>query len=197
MKVTDVRPFTEHDSRGTGLTVAGFPMVLGGIVGGVLISFMIKGSRKSAGALVLYGILGGLALAGILQFGSQVIAGNFLINALVIGLSLSATTAFIVGLKALIGTPGLPIAAMTTMLLANPISSATRPKEFLPWHWGAIGQFFVPSSSAALLRTESYFPEAPTTILWATLISWTLFGFGLLLLAHLRKHSTRISSSDQ
>lgn len=71
--------------------------------------------------------------------------GSYWTNAAAIGFALVAITAPIVGLRSLIGPPGIGIGAVLMMLVANPISAATMPVEFLLSPWGAIGQWFPPA----------------------------------------------------
>lgn len=183
--VTDVVPLVKEDARGTGLGVSGLPLAMGGIIGGILISMLVTGGRRRLVAVLLYAGFGGLALAGVLSawFGflpefwptAAVMAGSFL-----------ATAATIVGLNALLGTPGIPIGAIITMFIGNPLSSANAPLEFLPAPWGAVGQYFVPGASGTLLRLVNYFPEASTSLPIIVLASWSLLGMLLMLTGHFR-----------
>ena len=70
--------------------------------------------------------------------------------------------------------------------MANPISAAAIPVEFLPEPWGAIGQWFPPGAAATLLRDLSYFPAADTTFPWLVLAGWAAGGILLSLLGHFR-----------
>lgn len=44
--VTDVVPLSPDDARGTGLAVAGLPLAMGGMIGGVLISLLVSGTWR-------------------------------------------------------------------------------------------------------------------------------------------------------
>lgn len=107
-------------------------------------------------------------------------------NTLGIGAALAATAALVAGLKELLGAPGVGIAALITVFLANPISSVTQPKEFLPGSWGAIGQYFVPGAGGTLIRNLSYFPDASNGFYWIVLTGWLLLGILLFGVAKLR-----------
>ncbi|WAL39874.1 hypothetical protein BRM1_11550 [Brevibacterium sp. BRM-1] len=65
--VTDIVPLNDNDPNGSGLAIAGLPLTIGGIVGGVLISTLVHSRRMRVVAVIAYGAVGGLALAGILQ----------------------------------------------------------------------------------------------------------------------------------
>jgi len=72
------------------------------------------------------------------------------------------------------------------MLVGNPISGAAMPAEFLPWHWGAIGQWLPPGASATLLRDVSYFPDADASAAWLALALWAGAGVLLSVAGHAR-----------
>ncbi|WP_163541553.1 hypothetical protein [Occultella kanbiaonis] len=184
--VTDVVPLSADDPRGTGLTAAMFPLVLGGLAGGVAISLGVAGPLRRVVAVVAYAGAGGLLLTGILQswFGS--LQGDWWLNAGVIALALAAIAAPITGFVALLGRAGVALGAVLMMLVANPISGVAVPPEFLPWHWGAIGQWFPPGASGTLLRDVSYFPAADAGAAWLALGLWAGVGALLSLAGHVR-----------
>lgn len=192
LTVTDLVPLNPDDDRGTGLSLLGLPLAMGGMIGGVLISLVVAGFRRRLTAAALYGIVGGLGLVGILQSWLGILSGTYLLNALAMGLGLFAIAMTIVGLESLLGRPGIPIGAVLTMFIGNPVSSLTSPQEFLPWHWGDIGQFFVPGATGTLLRDLSYFPDAATTTQWLVLAGWAAAG---LLLAVLGRHRDEVGLS--
>jgi hypothetical protein len=178
--VTDVVPLASTDERGTGLTAAAFPMVLGGMLGGILVSLRVAGVWRRLVSLTAYAVIAGAALAAIMQPWFGVLQGDYLANASAIALSLFATGAIIVGMTAVIGPPGIAVGAILTLLIGNPISAAAQPLEFLPEPWGAIGQWFVPGASVTLLRDLSYFPDSDATMPWSVLTGWAVVGVALM-----------------
>lgn len=184
--VTDVVPLADTDPRGTGLVSAAFPAVLGGMFGGILITALLVGVVRRLVALGVYVVVAGLTIAAIMQGWFGVLQGEYLLNAGVIGAGLLAIGAPIVGLAALVGRPGVAIGPVLFLLVANPISSAAQPVEFLPEPWGAVGQWFPPGASATLLREASYFPAADTTFPWLVLAGWAAAGILLALVGHFR-----------
>ncbi|MHC6592567.1 ABC transporter permease [Arthrobacter sp. C152] len=184
--VTDVVPLSTDDPRGTGLAVAGLPLAMGGMIGGVLISLLVSGTWRRLGAILAYGIIAGLGLAGILQGWFHILDGNYWTNTAAIGLGIMATAAIIVGLNALIGQPGIAVGAVITLFIGNPLSSLTQPKEFLPAPWGDVGQWLVPGASGTLLRDLSYFPDAATAFPWLVLAGWAIAGAILITVGHFR-----------
>ncbi|XAS68224.1 ABC transporter permease [Micrococcaceae bacterium Sec5.7] len=184
--VTDLVPLAASDAKGTGLALAGFPLAMGGMIGGILVSLTVVGNRRRLGALALYSILAGGIIVLVMQGLYGVLQGNVALNGLAAALSLLGTSSFIVGLNALIGTAGIPVGAVITMLIANPISAASAPMQFLPGPWGTIGQWLVPGASTTLLRDLSYFPDANTLFPWLVLAGWTLAGVLFTMIGHFR-----------
>ncbi|WP_167195051.1 ABC transporter permease [Brevibacterium pigmentatum] len=188
VKITDVVPLSDDDPSGAGLAIAGLPLTLGGIVGGVLTSMGIRSRRMRLVGTIVYGVVGGLALALIMQTWFGILQGNFAINALAIGLSIAATVGLINGFVSLIGPAGIAFGAVLTMLIGNPIASLNQPKEFLAGSWGDIGQFFVPGAAGTLLRDLSYFPDAPSALQWWVLSAWLVVSIALILVGHVIAH---------
>lgn len=186
VKVTDVVPLASSDPRGLGLAAAAFPLVLGGMLGGILISVLVAGSWRRLTAVAVYAVAGGLAVAGILQGWFGILQGDFWGNALAIALSMFATASVIVGMNALIGRAGIAVGAVITVLIGNPLSAAAQPLQFLVGPWGAIGQWFVPGASVTLLRDLSYFPDADAAFPWLVLLGWAALGVVAMLAGHFR-----------
>jgi hypothetical protein len=188
--VTDVVPLSTDDPRGTGFTAALFPLLLGGMIGGIAISLAVVGALRRVLAVSLYAVVGGLVLTAIMQswFGS--LQGDWWLNAAAVALTIAAIAAPITGLVALIGRPGIAVGPVLFMLIANPISGAALPPQFLPWAWGAIGQWFPPGAGATLLRSLSYFPDASTVFGWLVLAGWAAAGLLLSVVGHARDGRT-------
>lgn len=177
VKTTAVVPLSESDSSGTGLAIAAFPLVIGGILGGVLSLNLIKGTWRRFATATLYAVIGGALTALILNVWFGLVPGDFATLWAAFGATYLATASFIVGVSAL-SSPlaGLGLGAVVTMFIGNPISGASMPSVFLPGAWGQIGQMMVPGASSTLLRSIAYFPEAATSDQWLVLGSWIAFG---------------------
>ena len=184
--VTDVVPLTSGDPRGLGLTAASFPLVLGGIIGGVLISLLVVGPWRRLVSVVVYGLVAGFSVVGIMQGWFGVLQGNYWINGLAVSLAMAATVSLIVGMNALIGRAGIAVGAVITMLIGNPLSSAAQPIQFTVAPWGAVGQWFVPGAASTLVRDLSYFPDANATFPWLVLAGWTVLGTIAMVAGHFR-----------
>jgi hypothetical protein len=176
VEVTDVVPLAATDERGAGLAASSLPLLIGSLLGGAAISLAIVGAWRRIAALLAYVVAAGFAIAAILQGWFGALQGDFLLNVGAIALALLAGSGVIVGLAAVLGRPGVPIGVVLLLLIANPISSAAQPVEFLLEPWGAVGQWFPPGAAATLLRDLSYFPAADATFPWLVLAGWAAVG---------------------
>jgi hypothetical protein len=193
--VTDVVPLAEGDSTGAGLAASAFPLVLGGLIGGIVLSLRVLGPLRRLVGLLAYGAAAGALIVLVMQTWFGILQGSWLLNVVVVGAAVSATAAFVIGLHAVMGPAGIAVAAIVTVLFATPIAGAAVPPEFLPEPWGVIGQWFVPGASATLLRSASFFPDAATAVQWLTLGAWLITGVVLALLGH-RRASADASHAD-
>lgn len=177
VKTTAVVPLNESDSSGSGIAVAAFPLVIGGILGGSFSALRVNGTWRRFATATLYAVIGGALTALILNVWFGLIPGDFATLWAAFSATYLATASFIVGVSAL-SSPlaGLGLGAVITMFIGNPISGASMPSVFLPGAWGQIGQIMVPGASSTLLRSIAYFPEAATSGQWVVLGSWIAFG---------------------
>ena len=177
VKTTAVVSLSESDSSGTGLAIAAFPLVIGGILGGSFSVLRVNGTWRRFATATLYAVIGGALTALILSTWFGFIPGDFATLWAAFGAPYLAPAFFIVGVGAL-SSPliGLAVGAVITMFIGNPISGATMPSVFLPGAWGQIGQMLVPGASSTLLRSIAYFPEVATSGQWLVLGSWIAFG---------------------
>lgn len=177
VKTTAVVPLSESDSSGSGIAIAAFPLVIGGILGGSFSALRVNGTWRRFATAALYAVIGGALTALILNVWFGMIPGDFATLWAAFGATYLATASFIVGVSALASPMvGLGVGAVITMFIGNPISGASMPSVFLPGAWGAIGQMMVPGASSTLLRSIAYFPEAATSGQWLVLGSWIAFG---------------------
>ena len=177
VKTTAVVSLSESDSSGSGIAVAAFPLVIGGILGGSFSALRVNGTWRRFATATLYAVIGGALTTLILNVWFGLIPGDFATLWAAFSATYLATASFIVGVSAL-SSPliGLGVGAVITMFIGNPISGASMPSVFLPGAWGQIGQIMVPGASSTLLRSIAYFPEAATSGQWVVLGSWIAFG---------------------
>jgi hypothetical protein len=193
--VTDVVPLAATDERGSGIAASAFPLVIGGFIGGLIIALMVRGPSRRLVAVAAYSVVLGTALTLILQSWLGILQGNFGVNLLAVSLFIASMSAFIVGMHSTLGRPGLPVAIVTIMLIANPISAAALPWQFLPEPWGLVGQWFQPGAGATLLRDLSYFPDASSMgFAWTVLGVWALASLALVALGLRDRRSPTVAA---
>ena len=184
--VTDIVPLASGDSTGAGLALAALPLIMGGISGAVVLSTVITGLRRQLYSALVYSVMGGLVVTGILQGWFDVMQGSYWMNALIIGLEVAALSSTVIGAKNAFGNVGMAVVSVTMLLVGNPLSGATVPAYFLPSPWGAVGRLLPPGAALDLLRNVSYFPQASSTMSWLVLLAWLALGLGLNWAAKLR-----------
>lgn len=176
VKVTDVAPFDDSDPRGAGLAVAALPLVMGGLVGGVVLSLVVKGAGRRMLGVVLYSAIAGTVLTLILHTWYGALQSSFGVTMLALALAVAAISAVVTGLYGLLGRAGIGVGAVLMMLIGNPLSASAMPVEFMLRPWGEIGQWMPPGAAGTLLRELSYFPDADMTRPWLVLAAWTVVG---------------------
>ncbi|WP_213814862.1 ABC transporter permease [Glaciihabitans sp. dw_435] len=184
--LTDVVPLASTDARGTALVASSFPLVLGGMLGGIITSLLVVGVWRRAAVAGIFAVIAGFSLAAILQFWFGALQSDYLVNVAIIALGIASITGVIVGAVALLGRAGVAVGPVLFLLIANPLSSAAQPVEFLAQPWGAIGQFLPPGAAATLLREHSYFPDSNMMFPWLVLGGWALLGLLLSIAGHFR-----------
>lgn len=183
LTVTDVVPLSADDPTGSRLAIAGLPLALGGVVGGALLSSALSGVKRQLIGLAGYAVLAGLGLAAILGPWYGAFQGTYAIGAAAIAMIVLPVAAVVIGLRRLLGSAGLAVAAPLFILGATPLSGATVPRDFLPHPWADLGGWFPQGAGTTLLRNLSYFPDAPTTSGWLVPAVWTGIGLALILLS--------------
>jgi hypothetical protein len=195
VETTDIVPLASTDPRGAALASSSFPLVLGGMLGGILISILIVGVWRRVTALLVYSVVGGFAITSIMQGWFGALQSNYLVNVGAVSLALLAIGSVITGCVALFGRPGVAVGPVLFLLIANPISAAAQPVEFLAAPWGAVGQWFPPGAGATLLRELSYFPSANTVFPWLVLGGWAVAGLLLSVVGHFRDRGAAASAA--
>lgn len=182
--VQDVRSFPAEDPRGVGLAAGALPLALGGWIGAVVIMLVVGRPVQQLVAAAAFAVVGGVALTALLRYAIGTFDGRFAAASGAAILGIAATAFGILGLRALLGRPGLAIAAIALILLGNPLSGLASSPNLLPTPWGAIGQLLPPGATGTLLRNVVFFDghatAAPAGVLSAWLVGGlVLFAIGL------------------
>ncbi|GIF64278.1 membrane protein [Asanoa ishikariensis] len=180
-QVEDVVPLSVDDPRGATFTSSALPMVLGGMLVGILMSFLISGLwRRVAGAAVA-AVAAGWVVVGVTQVWLGALEGSEWVNAGAVTLAIAAISMTLIGLVATFGPAGIGIGAIIVFLVGNSISGVASAPELLPTGFGALGQMLPAGAAGTLLRSTSYFDSAGAAGPIVVLASWG--AAGLLLTA--------------
>ncbi|GAA1878883.1 membrane protein [Pseudonocardia ailaonensis] len=187
--VRDLVPLPPDDPRGAGLAAGSLPLVLGGLLGAVLLTRLVRGTgRRVAGALA-FAVVGGLALVAILQFWFGSLAGGYWVNSAAVALAVAATALTLLGLEALLGAAGLGIGAVLILLVGNPLAGTASAPEMLPGWSGELGRYLPPGASTSLLRSTAFFDGGGALAPLLVLLGWLLLGLVLCLAGRARRPS--------
>ncbi|MFF7445569.1 MULTISPECIES: ABC transporter permease [unclassified Streptomyces] len=184
--VEDVRAAPEKDSRGAAFGSSLLPLVLTGLIGGVLITLKITGLRDRLVAAATFAVAAGLCTTAVVHGWIGALDGNYLAEASAVGLVVFTITVTMAGLGTALGHQGLGLGLVTILLLGNPLSGVATAPEMLPEPWGALGQLLPPGAGASLLRSTSFFDGAGSAGPLAVLSTWAAVGLTLLVVGNAR-----------
>ena len=185
--VQDVVATPADDPRGAGLAAGALPLVLAGLAAAGLTTARLRGSSRRLTAVAGFALLGGVALAAVLDPWLGILDGSFWAEAGVIALGIAAVSVPLLGLEWLLGTVGLALGGAVMMLLGNPLSGLSSAPEMLPTGWGALGQLLPPGASGALLRSISFFDGASAARPAIVLTAWVAAGLAVCIAAGRRR----------
>jgi len=182
--VEDVVPASREAGA---LGSAVLPLVLAGLLTGVLCSVLATGLWRRTWLVLGASVLCGLAGAVVVQSWLGVLEGDWLTNAAALSLVVASIALVATGWEALMGKGGLVIAALTMVLVGNPFAGVASGPEMLPEPAGFLGQLLPPGAGANLLRSTGLFDGAGAGSHIAVLAGWALLGLGCLAAAALRE----------
>jgi hypothetical protein len=197
VEVEDVVPADPDDPRGAAFGSMVLPLLLGGIVTGVIVTMLGRPGLGAIGILVAVAAVTGLATIAVVQWWLGVIEGPWLLNAGVLSLGVLAVAAAVAGLAALIGRAGIALMALLMVFVGNPWSGNVSAPELLPKAAGFVGQLLPPGAGGQLLRSTAFFDRAGGGGPLAVLLVWIGLGFGALLAgAQLRQRAAEPGVDD-
>jgi hypothetical protein len=186
-RVEDVVSGSAEDPRGAGLAASVLPLVLAGLLVGLLAVFLAPTFRSRAALVAIGSVLSGFAAIVIAQWWLGVVESNWLANWAVLSLLVLAIAALVAGLEALIGTAGIGVAALIMILIGNPLAAVSSAPQMLPQPLGDIGQLLPPGAGGNLLRSTAFFDGADAAGHIVVLAVWVLIGLAALAAAAMRK----------
>lgn len=184
--VVDVAPGSAGDPRGAGFASGFLPLILAGMLSGILFALLLTGLGPRLLGLGLVSLFVGAVGAGVLTW-LDVIQGHYFAAAGVVALLTLAVSGAVAGLGAALGRPGIGLGVLLVFLLGNPISAVAAAPELLPQPWGEIGQLLPPGAGATLLRSAVFFDGAGSAAPLWTLLAWAAAGLTLVVVAGSRR----------
>ena len=118
--VLDVVPADPDDPRGAAFASMILPLVLAGIIGGVIVALLERPGLRQVGILAAMAAASGLVTIVMVQSWLGIIEGPWLLNASVVALAVLAIASVIAGLNALIGLPGIALGALLIVIVGTP-----------------------------------------------------------------------------
>ena len=188
--VEDVAPLGTKDPRGLGLNAGSLPLIIAGIVVGLLGSMRLRKTGQRFAVAGIAGTLAAFAMVAILNLWLGSLLGNYFLEVLVVAVGIAAVSLCVMGAAALAGRAGMLGVIGLFFIIGNPISAVGLPQELYPTGLGVFGQYLPLGAEVNLLRRISYFPEASTVTQWAVMGAWLAVGVLLVVLAGMRKPKT-------
>ncbi len=186
LSVVDVVPLSRDDARGVVFSSALLPLTICSILVAAAIGVVVR-FRPAWRQLVALSVLSAAAGLGSYLI-AQPILGALPHQALASWASLSLTilavSASTAGLIALIGVPGIGLAAVLMVFVGNPFSGVTSAPQLLPGAVDHLGQVLPPGAGASLLRSATYFGGNGAAGQLVVLLAWTALGFAAIILGH-------------
>ncbi|GAA4660347.1 ABC transporter permease [Gordonia humi] len=178
--VVDVAPPTDGDPRGAGFGSMVMPVFMAGAALGAA-SALVGRRRRVIAAVLPIGALAVAATAIGVATAVGVVAGSFVLEWIALAAGILAIAAPVAGVVALVGTPGIGIAALLFMLVGMPLAGISAPPEFLPWIWGDLGQLLPLGATGTAIRGAAFFDGAGSLAAYLVLAVWVAIGYLLLL----------------
>jgi hypothetical protein len=189
-RVSDVVPADPDDPRGAAFGAAVLPLILAGMLSGVLMSTHAPAGAARTAGIVASAVLAGLAGVAVAEGWLGIIPGAWPANAAALALTVLAIASVVAGLTGLLGQAGIGIAAALAVFVGNPWSGMTSAPELLPEPAATVGQLLPPGAGGNLLRSTAFFGGAGWAGHAAVLVAWTAAGRGLTAAAALRHRRT-------
>ncbi|BCJ37691.1 hypothetical protein Athai_51940 [Actinocatenispora thailandica] len=184
--VTDVVPSDPDDPNGVLLSIGILPLVMTSMLAGILLGLAIASRWLRLLGVLLFAALAGLASMAIGQYALGAVPGSYLLNAAVVGLLALAVAGSMLGLVAVLGSPGAGVGVAVLFVLGIPLAGLTSAPALLPTGWGTFGQFLPPGAGGTLLRSVVYFDSAGAGTPLAVLAGWAVLGLVLVLVGRAR-----------
>ncbi|WP_063746795.1 hypothetical protein [Catenuloplanes japonicus] len=191
---TDVLPTSAGDTRGLSIFYAGFGLVLGGFLFG-LVSYQMAPRlpvRLRALSLAGFAVTAGVAAALIAgRTGFNALPGNPAVIASVTVLLAMAVGSATLFLMRIAGPAGTMLASLVLLILGNATGGGTLPSPYLPGWLAPLSHVLPAGLGIRALQGVSYFHHDGYVLGVVLLAVWSAAGLGLVRLIDLRADAQR------
>lgn len=183
LKVTDVAPLSEGDSRGLSVFYGAFGVVLAGFLFGLTSRQTASRLRLPLVALsaVAFAVLAGVVTAVLVQPVFNALPAPFLLTASVVGLLALAIAATTIALLTVVGQAGTFVSAVLLLVIGNATSTGILPAEYLPGWLSWLAPVLPVGPAVRALRGGAYFGNDGLTQAILVLVAW-IVGAALVVL---------------
>ncbi|MEU1597354.1 ABC transporter permease [Streptomyces sp. NPDC005708] len=179
IKVQDILPLSQGDSRGLSTFYASFGLVLAGFLFGQMTYQLAPrlSFRQRMLSLVIFAVVGGLATALIASTIFDAIPGSFMALAGVVTLMAGAVAAGTVLLIRIFGPIGVPLGSIFMLVMGNATSGGVLPPSFLPGWLQPLASVMPAGVGVRAINGLAYFHNDGVADGVTILSAWVVFCF--------------------
>lgn len=185
LQIIDVVPAAAKDPHGLALGASVLPLVLAGLLVGVLLFLLSRPGWRQIGSLLGAAFISGLVADALVQGWLGALNGDWLANTGVFTLTIVAIASTVAGMGNLFGRVGIVSGVLLMFFLGNPFSGVTTAPSLLPTAVAVIGQLLPPGAGGNLLRSTAFFGGEGAVGSLLVLLAWSVLGLGAMSLAAL------------
>ncbi|MGW1077676.1 ABC transporter permease [Streptomyces sp. NPDC002537] len=174
--VTDIKPLQKGDPRGLALFYVSLAASVVGFIGAIQLSVHAAGldPAERIAFTLGYAVLGGFAIAAIVDWGLGALRLPFAESWLILALTMFASGMVFTMFNTLIGRWAMLPTWSLLVLLGNPSSGGAVSWPLLPSFLGAIGRWLPPGASVNAHHTAVYFRGHQHAFPFVVLAAWAV-----------------------
>jgi hypothetical protein len=179
-QVDETAALSEHDPRGSTINLMFLPLIVMCFTAVTALGTLRLARRRLIAAVGAFSALGGLGATAVVSAGLGALPGSYLALAAITALSIVAIALPTAGFHRLIGPPGVAVAAVLFLIVANPGSGNATAPELLPGFWRWISQLMPPGAGGTGIRNVAYFNGNAIVRPLVVLTAYAVFGAALV-----------------
>jgi hypothetical protein len=186
LATTDVVPLSAKDAKGLTFSSALLPLTICSLIVASAVGLVVRfrPAWRQLVALTVVSAAAGLGIYLVTQSWLGALPHDGLADWASLSLTILALSATTAGLIALIGAPGLGLAAIGFVFVGNAFSGVTSAPQLLPGAVEHLGQWLPPGAGASLLRSAAYFDGRAAGGHVGVLVVWALAGCAAIIVGH-------------